>query len=295
MPGTAAFVVNRTRVRAWAQVSGHCRAAAAASGWNPLLLETAVDDAGVGLARAAVADGAGLVFAVGGDGTVRACAEALAGTGVPLAIVPRGTANLTARALGIPPGLGAALAAGFGRHERRIDLAVAEGITYTAMAGIGVDAAVVGATPGGLKARAGWLAYAVAGTRQVFGRRTTFWVRLDGEPPLIRRARSVVVGNAGQLPGGFWLLPGARLDDGLLDVGILAPASPLGWARVGFRVLTASRHDDRQLERHQARGVEIHAAGELPREVDGEVIAPGRALTVTVVPGALLVRVPAPR
>ena len=104
----------------------------------------------------------------------------------------------------------------------------------------------------------------------------------------------MVVGNAGLLPGGFPLLPDARLDDGVLDVGILAPTSPLGWARVGYRVMTGSRHDDRRLERHQARRIEIHAAGELPREVDGEVISPGRSLTVTVVPAALLVRIPAP-
>jgi diacylglycerol kinase family enzyme len=295
MAGTAAFVVNRTRVRGWPEVSGRCRAAAAASGWDPLLLETAEDDAGTGLARDALAAGARLIFAVGGDGTVRACAQALAGTAVPLAIVPQGTANLTARALGIPSGLGAALATGFGRHERKIDLALADGITYAAMAGIGVDAAVVGATSEGLKARAGWLAYAAMGTRQVFGRRATFEVRLDGAPPLRRQARSVVVGNAGLLPGGFRLLPEARLDDGLLDVGILAPASPLGWARVAYRVLAASRHDDRTLERHRARSVEIRAAGELPREVDGEVIPPGRSLTVTVVPAALLVRVPGQR
>src|SRR5579859_4648546 len=80
-----------------------------------------------------------------------------------------------------------------------------------------------------------------------------------------------------------------------LPVGILAPASPLGWALVGYRVLTASRHSDRTLERHQARSVEIRAAGDLPREVDGEVISSGRSLTVTVVPGVLTVRVPGPR
>jgi len=292
MARTAAFVVNRTRVRDWPQAGGRCREAAAAAGWAALLLETAADEAGTGLARGALAAGAGLVFAVGGDGTVRACAQALAGTEVPLAIVPRGTANLTARALGVPFGLGAALTAGFGPHERRIDLAVADGITYAAMAGIGVDAAVVGATPWGLKARAGWLAYAAAGTRQVFGAPTTFRVRLDGAAPLTRRARSVVVGNAGLLPGGFVLLPGARLDDGVLDVGILAPSSPLGWARVAYRVLARSGRDDRQLERYRARRVEIEAAGELPREVDGEVISPGRALTVQVMPSALLVRCP---
>jgi diacylglycerol kinase family enzyme len=293
MARTAAFVVNRTRIRAWTRVSDRIRAAAAASGWDPLLLETAVDDAGTTLTGRAVAAGAGLVFAMGGDGTVRACAQALAGPGIPLAIVPRGTANLTARALGVPAGLDAALGVGFGRHERWIDLAVADGITYAAMAGIGVDATVVGATPGGFKARAGWLAYAATGARHALGARTAFELRLDGAAPLTRQARSVVVGNAGLLPGGFALLPDARLDDGLLDVGILAPSSPLGWARVAYRIMAGSRHEDRRLERHRARRVEIRAAADLPREVDGEVISPGRSLTVTVAPAALLVRVPA--
>ncbi|MBO0815178.1 MAG: NAD(+)/NADH kinase, partial [Actinobacteria bacterium] len=95
---TAAFVLNPARVRGAARVAADCAAAAAAAGWDWLVLETSAGSPGTLLARQAVAAGAGLVFAVGGDGTVRACAEALAGTGVPLAIVPRGTANLAARA-----------------------------------------------------------------------------------------------------------------------------------------------------------------------------------------------------
>lgn len=180
----------------------------------------------MGLARDAVAAGARLVFAAGGDGTVRACAQALACTGVPLAIVALGTANLAARALGVPFRLDAALAAGFGGRP-------------------------AGST------------------------------------------RSVVVGNAGLLPGGFVLPPDARLDDGVLDAGILAPSDPLGWARAARRVLTSSRRTDRHLERYQARRIEIHADAVLPREVDGEVIPPSRSLTVTLRQGALLVRVTA--
>ncbi len=260
-----------------------------------------------------------MVVAAGGDGTVRACAQALAGTQVPLAIVPLGTANLAARALGIPPGIGGSLATAFGGHERRIDLAVAGaavgeavagttgagttgagttggagGLTFAAMAGIGLDAEVVAATPRLLKRRAGWLAYAAAGIVHLPGRGERFTVRLDDDEPLARQARCVVVGNAGLLPGGFTLLPRARLDDGLLDVGILAPSGAAGWLRVAHRVLTGSGRDGRQLERHQARRVEIRAETELPREVDGEVITPGRSLTVTLLRRALTVRVPPP-
>ena len=169
----------------------------------------------------------------------------------------------------------------------------AGGLTFAAMAGIGLDAEVVAATPRLLKRRAGWLAYAAAGIVHLPGRGEQFTVRLDDDEPLARQARCVVVGNAGLLPGGFSLLPRARLDDGLLDVGILAPSGP-AWLRVAHRVLTGSSRDGRPLERHQARRVEIRAGTELPREVDGEVITPGRSLTVTLLRRALTVRVPSP-
>lgn len=284
-------MLNPGRVRGAARVAAGCADAATTAGWDSLVLETSAGDPGTSLARQAVAAGAGLVFAVGGDGTVRACAEALAGTEVPLGIVPRGTANLAARALGIPHRLGAALAAGFGRHERRIDLASADGLTFAAMAGLGVDAAVVAAAPAWLKSQAGWLAYAATGAGLAHGPRATFEISLDGMP-LACPARSVVAGNAGLLPGGFVLLPAARLDDGQLDVGVLAPASLLDWGRVAHRVLTGSRREGRQLLSYRARHVEIRADRELPRQVDGEVIEPGRALTVTVLPAALVVRAP---
>jgi len=285
------FVLNPARVRSAPRVAARCAAAATAAGWDWLVAETTIGDPGTGLARHAVGAGARLVVAVGGDGTVRACAHALAGTAVPLAIVPRGTANLAARALGLPARLDAALACAFGGHERRIDLATADGITFVAMAGLGTDAAVVGATPARLKTSAGWLAYAAVGAWHTRGRHADFGISLDGTP-LGVCAGSVVVGNAGLLPGGFRLLPDARLDDGQLDVGVLAPSSLPDWAVVARRVLTASRRDDRRLARYRARRVEIRADRDLPRQVDGEVIAPGRGLTVTVLPRALLVRVP---
>ncbi len=297
MPSVA-FVINPSLVRDPRRFRQRCEAAARGAGWDPVLVETSPAESGLGLARQAVAAGASLVFAVGGDGTVRACAQALAGTGIPLAIVPLGTANLTARALRIPTGAGRAIDAGFGGRDRVIDLATAQTGAgdiigcFTAMAGLGLDAAVVAAARPPDKRRLGWIAYAVSGLAHLSHPATEFTVRLDGGEPLTRRARCVVVGNGGLLPGGFLLLPEARLDDGWLDVGILAPAGPLGWPRAAARVLTRSRRQDRTLERFQARRVEIAAATDLPRQIDGEVVAPGRTLTVWVCPGALTVRQP---
>jgi len=232
------------------------------------------------------------VVAVGGDGTVRGCAEGLARTGVPLGIVPHGTANLLARTLRVPGHPRAALAAAldFGGADRTIDLAVADEVPFTAMAGMGLDAAVVAGTR--LKHQFGWLAYAVSGAAHLALPPTRFSIRLDGGAPIERTARSVVVGNSGLLPGGFSLLPNARLDDGLLDVGVLAPHGPFGWPRLATRVLARSQHEDRMLERFQARQVEIITSAPLPREVDGELVPAGHSLMVTVQPGALTVRMP---
>ncbi len=308
----AAFVVNRTLLRDPRGFQRRCGAAAKEHGWEPWFAETSAAESGLALTRRAVAAGAGLVFAAGGDGTVRACAEALAGTGVPLAIVPLGTANLTARALGVPGRPERAVEAGFGGRDRPIDLgrigeagdggtgagsgrgaggADAGGTVFTAMAGIGLDAAVVAAAGAQLKRRFGWMAYALAGATRLSLPPREFTVQRDDAEPMRRRARCVVVANAGLLPGGFTLLPQARLDDGLLDVGVLAPAGTWGWIRVADRVLLR-RGQDRQLERVPARHVRISAEVELPRQVDGEIVSPAPVLEVSVCPGALIVRQP---
>jgi diacylglycerol kinase (ATP) len=298
MPAVA-FIINGTL----AKVGGHflplCRAVAARTGWTPEFLVTDKANAGIAAARDAAEANTDLVVAVGGDGTVRSCAEGLSGTDVPLGIVPVGTGNLLARTLGIPVHAKAALAVALeprgagGSADRRIDLATADGMPFTAMAGMGLDAAVVAATR--FKHHLGWLAYAMYGAIHLAQPPTRFTIRMDDRAPVEREARSVVVANSGLLPGGFTLLPDARVDDGVLDVGILAPHGPFGWPRVAARVLAHSGHQDRQLERFQARTVEITAHAILPREVDGEVVAPDRTLTVAVRSRVLTVRAPTGR
>jgi diacylglycerol kinase family enzyme len=340
-----AFVINRTLLRDPRRFTQRCRAAAEDHGWEPWFApdpvamnssaaDRAVVDkglAGSGLVNRATADspaltrqaveaGADLVVAAGGDGTVRACAEALAGTGIPLAIVPLGTANLVARALGGPARADRALEVAFGGRDRLIDLGRVTGvdgsgtgpeggagIVFTAMAGIGLDAAVVGAAWPWVKRRVGWVAYGMAAVPRLGWPASDFTIRVDGAAPVRRRARCVVVANAGLLPGGFTLLPAARLDDGLLDVGILAPAGGWDWLRLGGRVLGGKVLDgripagrvlgewvlgapSRGLAGERGRLVEVSADRVLPRQADGEVLVPGQTLGASVAPGALVLR-----
>ena len=292
-----AFIINGTLARARHGFQALCQAAASRAGLKPDFLVTDKAEDGTEAARRSALSGAELIVAIGGDGTVRCCAEGMVGTDVPMGIVPVGTANLLARTLGIPSHPRAALRLALPSHgdarpytDRWVDLAIADGIPFTAMAGMGLDAAVVAATH--LKHQLGWMAYAVTGAAHLAVPPATFTIQLDGGKPFTRVARCVVAGNSGLLPGGFSLLPAARPDDGFLDVGILAPAGPLGWARLAARILSHSDYEDRQLERFRARHVEITADRPLPREVDGEVIFTGPSLTVALRPRALLVRAP---
>src|ERR1700687_3508028 len=132
MVSLVAFVLNGTLLRDPRRFARRCRAAAKDRGWDPWF-GSAPDGTGPdkasraaaevpALTQQAVAAGAALVVAAGGDGTVRGCAGGLGGTGLPLAVVPLGTANLIARALGVPDRAGRALEVAFGGRDQVIDL-----------------------------------------------------------------------------------------------------------------------------------------------------------------------------
>ncbi|HZX03806.1 diacylglycerol/lipid kinase family protein, partial [Kribbella sp.] len=96
----------------------------------------------------------------------------------------------------------------------------------------------------------------------------------------------------GMLQANIPLLPDARPDDGLLDVVVLAPRRVTQWPIVLWRLLTRTNRSDMYLERYTGRKVEIHAAVDVQRQLDGDPIGPGRYLSTEIEPGALTARVP---
>ena len=264
------------------------------AGWPlPKWYETTAEDPGRGQARQAVREGAELIFACGGDGTVMAVVTALAGSDVALAVLPAGTGNLLAANLGLAgdPATGVQVAIDGGR--RRIDVGVVGEHCFAVMAGIGFDAQMLAGTSEKAKKRIGWLAYVVGGFRHLRDRPMRARIVLDGERSLPRRPRSVIVGNVGRLQGGVRLLQRADPADGKLDVAILSPNNLGHWASLAWALLR--RHERVPLmETFTAERIEIYTRRQEPRQLDGDLIEPGRTMKIQIKPRALLLCVPRP-
>lgn len=280
-------------------------------------LETSAEDPGAGPARQAVAEGAEVVIAAGGDGTVRAVAEGLRDSGIPLALLPSGTGNLLARNLKVPlNSMAASIRAAFAGKNRRIDLGVATMVgpggtqrqsVFAVAVGVGLDAQMIANSDEELKAKVGALAYVksiVKGLRP--GHRIHMRYRIDDDRTRHSHAHTVMIGNCGQLQGNVALLPDAEIDDGLLDLVALRPSGPIGWVQIGWKVVVENavmRHSEagrrvlgRQRNTHalayrQCERIEIELRDAEEIELDGDDFGRVYAFRAEVDPGGLLVRV----
>ena len=300
-PSRVAVVYNPTKTGI-DEVRRRVTERAARHGWtDPVFYETTEADPGSGQATEAVSDGAALVLACGGDGTVRAVARGLVGSGVPMGVVPLGTGNLLVRNLDIPlDDVDRALRVAMTGRSRAIDLGQ---VRYTdgagethddvflVMLGAGMDADMIAGTDDDLKARVGWIAYVGAFTSTLLrGHRIKVAYSLDDGPEVQTRTRSLLVANCGMLQAGMVLLPDAEIDDGLLDVLALRAKGALGWAQAGAVLAHhtvrhrlsplgrgGSRHRER--ERHQSRPLDFRQGAAVtarvleepaPFQIDGE-------------------------
>ncbi|GAB1641961.1 diacylglycerol/lipid kinase family protein [Krasilnikovia sp. MM14-A1259] len=290
----SAVVVNPVKVPDLDLLRRTVGAVLARAGWpEPEWFETTRDDPGFGPATKAVENGADVVFVCGGDGTVTACVTALAGTDVALAVLPAGTGNLLAANLGLDSDAAAAVEVAVQGARRRIDVGVVGDRCFVVMAGMGFDAQMLQGTSEAAKKRVGWLAYVGGAVKHLRDRPMPLLVSLDGGPPMRRRSRTVIVGNVGRLQGGVKLLSAADPADGRLDVAILSPDTLLHWAALAWGVVRGQPRVP-SMETYSARRVEIRSGRPQPRQLDGDLIAPGTGMSISVRHKALLLCVPQP-
>jgi len=300
----AAIIVNPTKFDNLEAVRARVTKGCLAAGWDkPIWVTTTAQDPGTGQARQAVEDGATLICPLGGDGTVRAVAAALVGTETPMGLLPGGTGNLLARNLNLPvDSLDDALKVALTGQNKRVDVGRLtvdqsgeherpEEHIFLVMAGVGFDAAIMADAPERLKKTVGPLAYTFSGAKNLRGPQFKVRVKIDDEPELSRRTRTVVIGNCGKLTGGLVLMPEAQVDDGWLDAVILSPAGVVGWVAVAGRVISKKRKGHKRVDHHRLKSVTIRTDRPQAVQIDGDPLGQARGLSATVDPLALVVRV----
>lgn len=326
MPSTtskprAAVVYNPTKVDL-PELRSAVALAESEAGWaKSLWLETTEDDPGTGQARDAAKQGADVVIAAGGDGTVRAAAEGLHGSGIPLALLPAGTGNLLARNMDLTlDDMPDSVRTAFTGHDRHIDLGMVEieradgsreTKAFVVMAGIGLDAKMAANTDPELKKKVGWLAYIqpiVRGLRDKERVRVRFSV--DDAPERAMNVHTVMVGNCGSLPGNVLLLPEAAIDDGVFDIVALRPQGFFGWVQIWTKIfwengvlrrnsvgrrLAGLTREVRALRYIKAAKITARLDRPEDFELDGDDFGEAIAFRAHVEAGGLLVRIPADR
>ncbi len=315
---TAAVIYNPIKVDIDALRTA-VHSAAEGAGWGHITwLETSEDDVGQGATAQALKIGVDLVIAAGGDGTVRAVAEALRGSGTSLALIPSGTGNLLARNLNLTlNNLAESIEAAFSGEDQAIDLGMIdierEGGSrdrhaFVVMAGMGIDAKMIANTDDDLKAKAGIAAYVDAFTKSLRDPdELHLRFKLDDEPTKRAVVHTVIIGNCGSLPANILLMPDAVVDDGLFDLLLMRPGGILGWIRVWTKIawlngvvrrtktgraLAGEHRNDGDL--HYQTGVKFVARLSRPEEIelDGDGFGKATAFHAWIEPGALKVRVP---
>jgi diacylglycerol kinase (ATP) len=250
--------------------------------------ETTEHDPGIGQARDAVAAGASTVVACGGDGTVRAVLEAVAGTRTALGIVGLGTGNLMATNLELATGVDAVSDALRG-PPRRLDVGTVNGERFAVMTGIGFDAMMIRDADPTVKKRLGAFAYVVSAIRHVPARLVGATVDVDGTRVWSGRTAMVLAGNCGTVSGGLEVFPDADPDDGRLDVAVLSARTVRDWMSVLWRLVRHTPQRPDLVARFSGTSIAVRTARPMAYELDGEDRPPAQNLQIGLEPHALVV------
>jgi YegS/Rv2252/BmrU family lipid kinase len=243
--------------------------------------------------RRALDDGAELIVAWGGDGMVQRCVDVLAGSEIPLAIIPAGTANLFATNLGIPSDIEGAVAVGLHGARRRVDLGRFNGERFAVMAGAGFDAAMIrDAADGSLKERLGRVAYVWTGSKNLRSKPFRANIEVDGANWYKGKASCILFGNVGKLVGGVEAFEDARPDDGRLELGIVTAEGLLEWGRMIARAAVGPVDKSPLAQTTKARSVKVKLNRKVLYELDGGDRTKVKTFKVKVEPGAVTVCVP---
>ena len=245
------------------------------------------------LAKTAVARGVSMCIAWGGDGTINEVASALAFSPVTLAVVPSGSGNGLARELAIPLQPGHAFDVALNGREQVIDAGEIEGHLFFNIAGLGFDGLVAHEFAAQGHDRRGFARYITIALRELVRFVPDNYTITANGKSIETRALFIAIANSRQYGNGATIAPGARIDDGELDVVIVGERSP--WSAMAQLPLLFAGKVDRLpgVTIVPTAQVEIRSTHQMVYHVDGEPALAGTAVHARVHAAALRVRVPA--
>jgi YegS/Rv2252/BmrU family lipid kinase len=243
------------------------------------------------LARRALDDGCDLVVAIGGDGTMNEVAAALVGTPAALGLIPCGSGNGLGRHLGIPgPGKGAFRAL-LGARTRTIDTGVADGHPFFNAMGLGFDAEI--SARFNALTRRGLPSYVRTSLGTLFSYQpANYTVRADDTPPFTTPGFIVAVANSDQYGNDCYIAPGARVDDGLLDLTVLSRVSVWNALPLAVRLFTGKIKSAASVTHLRAARFVIERAAPGFIHTDGEVRHAPASVEISVRPASLRIVIP---
>lgn len=244
------------------------------------------------LATSAVASGATLVIAWGGDGTINEVGRALLGTSTTLGVVPAGSGNGLAAALAVPRAPEDAIAAAFDGPEWTIDAGIMAGRPFFNIAGVGFDAHIASLFNQRARGRRGGIPYITIGVREGCRYASSLYrLSLDGRPSSVR-ALLISFANGQEYGLGARIAPQAVLDDGLLEATIVEDRSVVARFLSAPYLALAMAHRARGVTVTQVQEAAIETDGPIVYHVDGEPCVAEDRVDVRLVPRALKVKVP---
>ena len=246
------------------------------------------------IVESAIERGFDTLVAAGGDGTVSDLVDGLVYTGIPLGIVPVGTANTLARELGIPIDLDQAVQLLAGEHKFvRIDVGQVNDRYFALNSSVGVSVSTMQETNAQDKRRLGVWAYLVSATKTLAGAQPhRFEIEVDGRVEHYR-ASEVVVANGGAVGDPALRWGGdVCLADGELDLCVVRARSLLDYLVLAWNMLWGSQRQDRRLRCVRVKqSVRIDARSKMPVQADGEIIGE-TPMCISLLPHAVQVIVP---
>jgi YegS/Rv2252/BmrU family lipid kinase len=238
------------------------------------------------LTRAAVARGSRLVMAWGGDGTINEVASALAFGEIPLGIVPAGSGNGLARQLGVKRQPADAIRLAIAAEPRRIDLGELGDRLFVNAAGVGFDAQVASRF-NERSGRRGLMTYALITAKTLRTYEPPEYTITTSEGSVRLRAIVVTAANSAEFGNGACIAPGARVDDGLLDLVVIAERSRLQ-TLIGLpRLFNGTVNQVPGCSIRRVTRATIESDRPMTFHVDGEPVTGGTTLLLRIHPAAL--------